>query len=109
MLQETSSKNKKRIIRLLIILTASIVLRYKAIYTKGLANFEHPKIESEIRPNYIEVSVDSVPITVKATLETAYSGTKLVKAYVNQKKEYKLELSVGNQKATVYTDVYGNW
>ncbi|WP_348824034.1 hypothetical protein [Flavobacterium aestuarii] len=65
--------------------------------------------ESDIQSKYVEVSVNAVPDAIKATLETAYSGTKLIRAYVNQKKEYKLELSIGNRKATVYTDVNGNW
>ena len=60
-------------------------------------------------PSYTEVNLNQVPLTLKATLETAYSGAKLVRAYVNIKKEYKLELSVGNQHAIVYTDENGNW
>ena len=88
----------------MLILTATIVLGWIAIYSNG-----HAKTESDIQPKYREVSVNAVPATIKAALETAYSGTKLVKAYVNEKKEYKLELSVNNQKATVYTDANGNW
>lgn len=88
----------------MLILTATIVLGWIAIYSNV-----HAKTESNIQAEYREVSVNAVPITIKAALETAYSGTKLVKAYVNDKKEYKLELSVNNQKATVYTDANGNW
>ena len=89
----------------MLILTASIVLGCITIYANGHLNSENLNIQSK----YSEINVNAVPPTVKAALETAYSGTRLTKAYVNQKKEYKLELSVGNQKATVYTDVYGNW
>ncbi|PJJ10392.1 hypothetical protein CLU83_3803 [Flavobacterium sp. 1] len=88
----------------MLILTAAIVLGWTAIYSN-----RHAKTESDIQPEYREVNVNAVPATIKAALETAYSGTKLVKAYVNEKKEYKLELSVNNQKATVYTDANGNW
>lgn len=88
----------------MLISTATIVLGWIAIYSNG-----HAKTESDIQPEYREVSVNAVPATIKAALETAYSGTKLTKAYVNEKKEYKLELSVNNQKATVYTDANGNW
>ena len=72
-------------------------------------NFWNAKNESEIPSEYKEISVNSVPPAIKAALETAHSDTRLVKAYLNQKKEYKLELSVENQEATVYTDVNGNW
>jgi hypothetical protein len=30
-------------------------------------------------------------------------------AYINSKKEYKLEISVGDQKSTVYKDANGTW
>ena len=62
-----------------------------------------------IQDEYTEVSADAVPAPVKTALETAYPGAKLVKAFVNDKKEYKLEISVKDQKATVYSDVNGNW
>ncbi|MBF4470664.1 hypothetical protein IRZ80_04595 [Flavobacterium sp. HJJ] len=87
----------------MLILTAAIILRCAAIYAD-----RYTKIQSDIESQYTEVSVNTVPATIKAALEKAYSGTKLIKTYVNQKKEYKLELSVNNQKATVYTDVNGN-
>lgn len=62
-----------------------------------------------IQTEYTEVTADAVPAAVKTALQTAYPGAKLEKAFVNEKKEYKLEISVGDQKATVYSDVNGNW
>ncbi|REG93023.1 hypothetical protein [Flavobacterium aquicola] len=102
--QVTLLKNNSNIIKILI-LTSVIILGTVSIYSI----FENEGVESNIKSEFIEVSLDKVPVTVKAALETEYSGAKLVKAYVNEKKEYKLELSVGNQKATVFTDVDGNW
>ena len=88
----------------MLIITATIVLGWIAIYSNV-----HTKTKSNIHQEYTEVNVNAVPATIKAALQTAYSGTKIVKAYINSKKEYKLELSVNNQKATVYTDANGNW
>jgi len=62
-----------------------------------------------VQSEYTEISTDVVPAAVKTALQTAYPNAKLEKAYVNDKKEYKLEISVGDQKATVYSDVNGNW
>jgi hypothetical protein len=92
-----------------LILATVIVLGFISIYATTDAISGNAKSEVNLQPDYTEVSLDNVPLTVKAALETAYSGAKLVKAYVNIKKEYKLELSVGDQEATVYTDVNGNW
>lgn len=93
----------------MLILTAVLVVGCITIYATRNTIPENVKNDAIIESKYTEVSLNTVPETIKAALETAYSDTKLIKAYVNKKKEYKLELSVGNQKATVYTDVDGNW
>ncbi|RED24599.1 hypothetical protein BD847_1331 [Flavobacterium cutihirudinis] len=52
--------------------------------------------------------VDAVPAAVKTGLDNAYPGVKLEKAFVNDKKEYKVEITVRGEKSTVYTDEKGN-
>ncbi|KIQ20014.1 hypothetical protein Q1W71_15540 [Flavobacterium pectinovorum] len=51
--------------------------------------------------------IDAVPAAVKTSLDNAYPGVKLEKAYVNAKKEYKIEISVRDVKSIVYTDEKG--
>jgi len=92
-----------------IILSAAIVLGSLSIYAATNVPAESVKSEVSLQSEYTEVSTETVPAPVKTALETAYPGAKLVKAFVNDKKEYKLEISVGDQKATVYSDVNGNW
>jgi hypothetical protein len=92
-----------------LMLSAAIVLGGLSIYATTNVPSENVIMEVNVQSDYTEVSIDSVPAVVKAALEKAYPGTKLVKAYVNEKKEYKLEISTADQKATVYTDVDGNW
>jgi hypothetical protein len=52
--------------------------------------------------------IDAVPAAIKTALDNAYPGVKLEKAYVNDKKEYKIEISVRDVKSIVYTDAQGN-
>jgi peptidoglycan hydrolase CwlO-like protein len=52
--------------------------------------------------------VDAVPAAIKTALDNAYPGVKLEKAWVNEKKEYKIEITVRGEKSTVYTDLAGN-
>lgn len=59
-----------------------------------------------IQDEYKEV--DSVPAAIKTALDNAYPGVKLEKAYVNEKKEYKIDIIVREVKSTVYTDAKGN-
>jgi hypothetical protein len=77
------------------------------------ANAETVQTKTEmsvlVQTEYTEVTAEAVPAAVKTALQTAYPNAKLEKAFVNEKKEYKLEISVKDQKATVYSDVNGNW
>ncbi|MBB4801204.1 hypothetical protein HNP37_001243 [Flavobacterium nitrogenifigens] len=52
--------------------------------------------------------VDGVPAAVKKALDEAYPGVVLEKAWVNDKKEYKIEVTVRKEKSIVYTDASGN-
>jgi ribosomal protein L21E len=92
-----------------LILSAAIILGSLSMHATTTTNTDAVKIAINFQNEYKEVNVDAVPAVVKTALETAYPGAKLGKAYVNEKKEYKLEISVGDQKATVYSDVNGNW
>ncbi|CAD0002779.1 PepSY-like domain-containing protein [Flavobacterium chungangense] len=61
-----------------------------------------------IQDEYTEVASDAVPAAVKSTVEKSFPNTKLEKAYKNAKNEYKLEISSGEKKYTIFTDASGN-
>lgn len=61
-----------------------------------------------IQDEYKEVTADAVPAAVKSTIDKSFPNTKLEKAYKNEKNEYKLEISSGDKKYTVFTDASGN-
>ena len=92
-----------------LILSAIIVLGSLSSYASIEAAPAQTKTVVSAQAEYTEVNADAVPPAVKTALQTAYPGAKLDKAFVNEKKEYKLEISVGDQKATVFSDVNGNW
>lgn len=92
-----------------LILSAVVLLGTMSIQANVLHVSQDTKANVILQTEYTEVTVDAVPAAVKTALQTAYPGAKLEKAFVNEKKEYKLEISVGDQKATVYSDVNGNW
>ena len=64
------------------------------------------KIVQEV---YTEITSDKLPETVLTALKTSYPDASIDKAYVNKKNEYKIEISVGDQKAAVFADANGNW
>ncbi|MDQ6528956.1 hypothetical protein [Flavobacterium sp. LHD-85] len=92
-----------------LILSAVVALGTMSIQANELPVSQKTHAAVAIQAEYTEVTADAVPAAVKTALQTAYPGAKLDKAFVNEKKEYKLEISVGDQKATVYSDVNGNW
>jgi hypothetical protein len=60
-----------------------------------------------IQDEYTEVKLDALPEAVKSTVEKSFPNTKLEKASVNEKKEYKLEIASGDKKYTIFTDASG--
>lgn len=66
-------------------------------------------VVSTIQEEYTEITSDQLPQTVLSALNKTYPGATIDKAFVSQNKEYKLEISVGDQKATVFADANGNW
>lgn len=92
-----------------LILSAIVLLGAVSMTNASTVSPEIKVTTISIQTEYTEVTADAVPAVVKTALQTAYPGAKLDKAFVNEKKEYKLEISVGDQKATVYSDVNGNW
>jgi predicted peptidase len=64
---------------------------------------------SAVQEEYTEITTDQLPEKVQTALKTTYPDATIDKAYVNEKKEYKIEITVGDQKAAVFADADGNW
>jgi len=89
-----------------LILSAAIILGSLSIQASTFSVKSSVIPSVNIQDEYKEV--DSVPAAIKTALDNAYPGVKLEKAYVNDKKEYKIEIIVREVKSTVYTDAQGN-
>jgi hypothetical protein len=59
-----------------------------------------------LQEGYIEV--EKVPDDVKKSARNSLSGSSSGKAYINAKKEYKLEITVKDQKL-LFMRMPGNW
>ncbi|WP_163410033.1 hypothetical protein [Flavobacterium ajazii] len=89
-----------------LILSAAILLGGLSVQAATLNSINSVIETVKFQDEYKEV--DAVPAAVKTGLDNAYPGVKLEKAYVNDKKEYKVEITVRGEKSTVYTDDKGN-
>lgn len=62
-----------------------------------------------LQDDFDEIQVEEVPEAVTNALGTTYPTAILEKAYKNENKEYKLEISVGDKKEILFIDENGQW
>ncbi|WP_268225268.1 hypothetical protein [Sinomicrobium oceani] len=58
---------------------------------------------------FTEVPVDQVPQEVSDALSRDFEGATISKAYTNEAKEYKLEISMNGEENVLFADKDGNW
>ncbi|MDR7372583.1 PepSY-like domain-containing protein [Flavobacterium aquidurense] len=91
-----------------LILSAAIVLGSLSIHAANSIVTNAMVVSVNIQTEFTEITSDAVPAAVKSTIEKSFPGTKLEKAYKNEKNEYKLEIATGDKKYTIFTDASGN-
>lgn len=87
----------------------AIIVSSFSIYATQNVGMENGRDYLNMQSEYTEISLASIPKSVKVALVKAYPGATIVKAFINNKKEYRIEISVEGQNATVDTDAEGNW
>ena len=91
-----------------LILSAAIILGAMSLQASNTADSVSSIQSLNIQDEFTEISADAIPAAVKSTIEKSFPGTKLEKAYKNEKNEYKLEIAKGDKKYTIFTDASGN-
>jgi len=91
-----------------LILSAAIILGTISVQAANTVNSVVIIQATNIQDEFTEVTADAVPAAVKSTIEKSFPGTKLEKAYKNEKNEYKLEIAKDDKKYTIFTDASGN-
>lgn len=62
-----------------------------------------------VEEKYTEIKAEELPDAVKGALKKAFPTAVLDKAYVNEKKEYKLQVTIGEKVGALYADAAGKW
>ena len=91
-----------------LILSAAIILGAMSLQASNTADSVSSIQSLNIQDEFTEISADAIPAAVKSTIEKSFPGTKLEKAYKNEKNEYKLEIAKDDKKYTIFTDASGN-
>jgi hypothetical protein len=92
-----------------LILSAAIVLGSLSSFATTQNPFTDIAIFKVAQEEYKEISLDQVPEAIKTALTKAYPDAVIDKAYVSETKEYKLEITNGEQKGSLFADEKGNW
>lgn len=91
-----------------LILSAAIVLGSLTAFAATPVHTTQTQY-SVTQDDFAEIGKDKLPQAVLKSTEKSYPGAEIVKAYMNNENQYKLELTVKDQSATVYADADGNW
>lgn len=67
------------------------------------------KKEIIVEDNFKEIKTSELPAAVSDVLKKDFPTATLNKAYVNDKAEYKLKITVEGAESVVYADKDGNW
>ncbi|NRT14193.1 hypothetical protein HNP99_000518 [Flavobacterium sp. 28A] len=62
-----------------------------------------------IADEFTEIKIEEVPTAVTDALKTAYPDAVINKAYVNENKEYQLDIKLGDKQGSVFADENGKW
>ena len=65
--------------------------------------------QATVPGTYTEITAEEVPEAVKSALTKTYPTAVLNKALINEKKEYELQVKVGDRVGSVYADATGAW
>lgn len=90
-----------------LILSAAILLGSLSTFTANASVQNSVEKTIVIGDEYIEVKITELPAAIAEAVKKSHSDAVITKAYVNEGKKYKLELTTGDKSETIFTDANG--
>ena len=91
-----------------ILLSALVLGSFTTFANSQVDSIETTQI-SLFQQEFKEVKISDIAQPVQDALKKDFADAKVSNAYVNEKKEYKLVLVIGEKTETVYADAEGKW
>ncbi|MEE4000711.1 hypothetical protein V1T75_10210 [Tenacibaculum sp. FZY0031] len=91
-----------------LILAVAILAGVSTYATVNNTIFPSTPVHMVVADGFQEISLDKLPATLVNSIKESFPKATLNKAFVNEKEQYKLEISVENASKTIYTDKEGN-
>ncbi|MFI2741359.1 hypothetical protein ACG2LH_01355 [Zhouia sp. PK063] len=92
-----------------LVLAAVIALGSLSTYATTTVQSTTTNIVAVQQDEFKEIKADEVPQAVKDALEKDFPGAQIDKAYVNESKQYKIEVSASGASTTLYANEKGEW
>ncbi|MCL5127214.1 hypothetical protein [Algibacter sp. L4_22] len=92
-----------------LILAIAIVAGGFSTFASTINPIQNEMISVSIKQEFKEITLESLPAEVTATIAKDFTSATLNKAYVNIKQQYKLEITIDGTDNVVYIDKDGNW
>ncbi|WP_340199681.1 hypothetical protein [Ascidiimonas sp. W6] len=92
-----------------LVLAAVIALGSLSVFaTSNSISDEFLKIQL-VNEEFVEISIEELPQAIKDAFAADFEGAEIAKAYVNEEKKYKLEVTIGEEATTLYATEAGEW
>ena len=92
-----------------LILSAAIILGSFSAFAQTTPAAKTAQTTQTTSDNFAEVKIDAVPEAVKTAVKNKYPTAVIDKMYINDKNEYKLDVTVDQKTESLYADASGNW
>jgi spermidine/putrescine-binding protein len=90
-----------------LILSAAILLGSLSTFTANASVQNSVEKTIVIGDEYIEVKITELPAAIAEAIKKSHADAVITKAYVNESKKYKLELTTGDKSEIIFTDANG--
>ena len=77
--------------------------------TTSVNSIETKTVVSQLQEEFKEIKPAEIAQPVKDAVKRDFADATISNAYINDKNEYKLVLTIGDENKTVYADAKGNW
>lgn len=92
-----------------LILSAAVLLGSLSTFATIIPTQNNSEKVIIISDEYTEIKIEEVPAAVTDALKKAYPTAILSKAYINENKEYRLDVKVGDKEGALFADETGKW
>lgn len=92
-----------------LILAAVVALGSLSVFATSNTVSNDTALVQVINEEYVEITLEELPQAVKDAFAADFDGAEIVKAFVNEEKKYKLEVTMGEEATTLYATETGEW